>query len=171
MSTSKSTTLVFTRTHTDIGFRFVDSLNVFNFVVEYNTLCKGLIHSTPHRISKSYLHQKFWCLSDSLEYKKVCPTGVILYQSLGRRATSTCMKPPPAMQENPLNKGEVQGGEAPEPGKIRAKRTPATNVPRRKSLKPNPLGTGGCCTFSYLSLKKMLQQTRHVVPFCKVGLP
>jgi hypothetical protein len=34
MSTSRSTTLVFTETHTDIGFRFVDSLHVFNFVVK-----------------------------------------------------------------------------------------------------------------------------------------
>ena len=67
------------------------------------------------------------------------------------------------MQEIPLNKGQVRGGEASEPGKFRAKRASVTSVPRRKSPKPNPLGTGGCRAFSYLSLEKVQQRTRNVV--------
>ena len=58
----------------------------------------------------------------------LCPTGSVLHQSLGGRAASTCMKPPPAKQEIPLNKGQVWDGAASEPGKFRAKRTSATSV-------------------------------------------
>jgi hypothetical protein len=73
------------------------------------------------------------------------------------------MMPPPALQEIPLNKGQVWGGEALEPGKLRAKRASATSVTGSEKSEALYLSKGRMSLCFCLFLAILLLQTLRFV--------
>ena len=91
---------------------------------------------------------------------------LILHQSLGGRAASTCMKPPPADARNSPEQGVGAGRRSVGTWKVSGQ----THLGDERNLEgkvrsPNSIGTGGCRTFVFKFFSNLVRVMNQLKSF------